>query len=389
LSIFRFPAHNRQANPDHPLEVTLMRFVRPSDPEPAAATDSVPDSSRRAFLTRLTALVASVGLGLAPKSDAADGWWDEPPPITRPNWPARAPQYWNRPPTGSWYRPPTRPWNQPPTQPRLQSWTTTDLNATIERYVARLRQSGRLAADERTAWLVYDFVSRRFLVAINAGAPYQSASMIKPFIALAFFHKVREGQLDYTPFHRQRMEAMIQRSDNRATNYFIELLNRTSHRSGPAEAEHTLKQRHPGVFRQTRIVERIPDGGRSYRNRASALDYHRFLQALWYDQLPYSGELRRLMYLPNRDRVYTGAAGVARQTQVIDKTGTTARLCGDMGILVARGRDGRRYPYTFIGVIEKARPARNYMAWQAARGNVIREVSNIVYGHLRQMYDLV
>jgi beta-lactamase class A len=185
------------------------------------------------------------------------------------------------------------------------------------------------------------------------------------------------------------MEAMIQRSDNRATNYFIELLNRTSRRSGPAEAEHTLKQRHPGVFRHTRIVEQIPSGGRTYRNRASALDYHRFLQALWYDQLPYSGELRRLMYLPNRDRVYTGAPGVPRGTAVIDKTGTTARLCGDMGILVARGRDGRSYPYTFIGIIEKARPTRNYGAWQAARGDVIREVSSMAYAHLRQMYDLV
>jgi len=73
-----------------------------------------------------------------------------------------------------------------------------------------------VAPDERTAWLVYDFTSGRFLVTINAGMSYQSASMIKPFIALAFFHKVREGRLHYTPLHRQRMEAMIQRSDNKA-----------------------------------------------------------------------------------------------------------------------------------------------------------------------------
>ena len=367
-----------------------MRFVPFSDPESAAETDSVSDSSRRAFLTRLAALVATAGLGLAQKSGAADGWWDEPPPpVTRPNWPARVPRSWNRPLPRTWNAPPPRTWDSPPPQPWVQPWTTTNLNDAVERYVAHLRQTGRLALNERTAWLVYDFTSRRFLVTINAGLSYQSASMIKPFIALAFFHKVREGQLDYTPFHRQRMEAMIQHSDNRATNYFIELLNRTSGRSGPAEAEHTLKQRYPGVFRHTRIVERIPDGGRTYRNRASALDYHRFLQALWYDQLPYSAELRRLMYLPNRDRVYTGAAGVPRGTAVIDKTGTTARLCGDMGILVARGRDGRNYPYTFIGIIEKARPARNYGAWQAARGDVIRDVSSMVYAHLRQVHDLV
>lgn len=374
-----------------------MLFLRSSKPESSVEIPTALDGSRRAFLARLAALVTTTGLGFAPKSDAADGWWDEPPMVTPPQWPRRAPQSWNRPPTRYWSQPPTQPWSPPPTrswsQPPTPSWarpwTTTDLNATIERYVAHLRQTGRLAGNERTAWLVYDFTSRRFLVTINAGLSYQSASMIKPFIALAFFHKVQEGQLEYTPFHRQRMEAMIQHSDNRATNYFIELLNRTSGRSGPAEAEHTLKRRYPGVFRQTRIVESIPNGGRTYRNRASALDYHRFLQALWYDQLPYSAELRRLMYLPNRDRIYTGATGVPRGTAVIDKTGTTARLCGDMGILVARGRDGRNYPYTFIGIIEKDRPTQSYMAWQAARGNVIRDVSSMVYGHLRQMYDLV
>ena len=58
-----------------------------------------------------------------------------------------------------------------------------------------LRRTGRLAANECTAWLVYDFTSQRYLASINAGLPYQSASMIKPFIALAFFNKVREGDV--------------------------------------------------------------------------------------------------------------------------------------------------------------------------------------------------
>lgn len=331
-------------------------------------SDQVSSASRRTFLARFATLFTTAGLGILPQFSMAARWM-EPPPVARPNESIR------------YFQPPASYQNRLP--------EPTDLNFIVQRYLTQLRQTGRLATNERTAWLVYDFTSRRFLVTINPSTPYQSASMIKPFIALAFFHKVWEGALSYTPLQRQRMEAMIQRSDNRATNYFIELLNRTSHRSGPAEAERTLKQRHPGVFRHTRIVERIPGGGRTYRNRASALDYHRFLQALWYDQLPYSGELRRLMRLPNRDRIYTGAAGVARQTQVLDKTGTTARLCGDMGILVAQGRDGRSYPYTFIGIIEKARPAQNYLAWQQARGDVIRDISGMVYEQLKPIYHLM
>ena len=270
--------------------------------------------------------------------------------------------------------------------------TRTDrlaIEAEIEGYIKGLRRLGRIKPNESTAWLVYDFTTRRYLVTINATRSHQSASMVKPFIALAFFHKVREGKLQYTAFRRARMEAMIQRSDNSATNYFIDLLNRTSRRSGPAEAEQTLKRYYPDIFRHTRIVERIPGGGRTYRNKASALDYHRFLYALWYNRLPYSAELKRLMNLPNRDRVYSGAHGVARQTWVLDKTGTTARLCGDMGILIAQGRNGRRYPYTFVGIIEKSRSAGNYKAWKDDRGDVIREVSSLAYAHLQRMHNLV
>lgn len=362
-------------------------FSKPGDP---VAFDSVSDPSRRSFLAGLSALFTAAAFGPGSRSAAAQ-WGGEPPPIDHPSRYDRPSRYGDRP-RGydhpSWQN--RRSWPERPLdRPQPQTWISNDLNATIARYIANQRRAGRLAANERSAWLVYDFTSGRYLATINAGTPYQSASMIKPFIALAFFYKVQEGRLDYTLYHRRKMEAMIQRSDNRATNYFIELLNRTSGRSGPAEAQHTLKRRNPGIFRHTRIVERIPRGGRSYRNKASALDYSRFLQALWYDHLPYSGEIKRLMNLPNRDRIYTGATGVPRGTQVLDKTGTTARLCGDMGILIARGRDGRQYPYTFIGIIEKARSAGNYSAWKNARGNVIRDVSSIVYDHMRRMHDLV
>jgi beta-lactamase class A len=323
---------------------------------------SVVDPARRLFLAGLGSLLVTA-LGVAPQSsEAARSRRDAPNNALLRDFrtPYRATQV-----------------NMP----------TVDVE--IERYIKSLRRAGRVKPDESTAWLVYDFTTRRYLVSINATRSHQSASMVKPFVALAFFHKVREGKLQYTAFNRSRMEAMIQRSDNSATNYFIDLINRTSRRSGPAEAERTLKRYHPDIFRHTRIVERIPGGGRTYRNKASALDYHRFLHALWYNRLPYSKELKRLMNLPNRDRVYSGAHGVARQTWVLDKTGTTARLCGDMGILIAQGRNGRRYPYTFVGIIEKSRSAGNYKAWKDDRGDVIREVSSLAYAHLQRMHNLV
>jgi len=328
-----------------------------------ASTDnacSAVDPSRRLFLAGLGSLLGTA-LGWVPQSSEAARPYRRAPRNTL-----------------------LRDFRVPYRSPRMSALTFD-----IERYIKGLRQAGRIKSNERTAWLIYDFTTRQYLVTINATRSHQSASMVKPFIALAFFHKVREGKLQYTAFHRSRMEAMIQRSNNKATNYFIGLLNRVSRRSGPAEAERTLKRYHPDIFRHTRIVERIPGGGRTYRNKASALDYHRFLHALWYNRLPFSMELKRLMNLPNRDRVYSGAHGVARQTWVIDKTGTTARLCGDMGILIAQGRNGRRYPYTFVGIIEKSRSAGNYRAWKDDRGDVIREVSSLAYGHLQRIHNLV
>ena len=325
---------------------------------------SVPEPSRRAFLAGLATLFATTALGLAPQSGTAG-----------------------------------------PRDPRIQRGTVAmatraprqaggfqagnNLSAEINSYIQGLRRAGRIPANERTAWLIYDFTSRRYLVTINASVPHQGASMIKPFVALAFFQKVREGRLHYTPDRRRRMEAMIQSSNNDATNYFIDLVGQTSQRSGPAEVDYTLKRHYPGIFRQTRIVERIPPGGRTYRNRASALDYHRFLHALWYDQLPHSRELKRVMHLPNRSRLHTGVPQVARETQILHKTGTTAQLCGNIGILIAQGQNGRRYPYTFVGIIEKSHRTKNFTVWKDDRGDVIRKVSGMTYSHLQRVHNLV
>ncbi|MGF1525921.1 MAG: serine hydrolase [Candidatus Competibacterales bacterium] len=254
----------------------------------------------------------------------------------------------------------------------------------IDHYIKGLRRRGVIPADERTAWSVYDFTLKAKLVSINEDYPRQSASMIKPFVAQAYFYRTLEqpGRFRYTHRVRTLMEAMIRHSDNSATNYFIDRVGE----GNPRNVERVLKRRAPGIFRQTRIVERIPSGGRTYRNLASARDYSRYLYALWHETLPNAREIKHLMGLPNRDRLYHGPNNTAT---VYDKTGTTARLCGNMGIIAARGRDGREYPYTFIAIIEKTRRASNYYTWSRHRGSVIREVSNLVYQDLKATHRLI
>lgn len=254
------------------------------------------------------------------------------------------------------------------------------LESDIESYIKGLRRSGQIKANERSAWLVYDFKSDKKLVSINEELPLEAASLIKPFIAMAYLHEAEAGRKPYNDDVRGRLERMIQESDNSAADWVMRRLG------GPRALQDFLKREYGGIFRNTSIVEYIHANGRTYRNKASARDYSRFLYALWNGVFPRSSELKRIMNLPNADRFYTSAPGVPSGTAVYDKTGTTSHLCGDMGILVARRGDGESFPYIVVGVIEKDGSARSYFNWMRSRGDIIRRVSEITYEEISGRY---
>jgi beta-lactamase class A len=248
-----------------------------------------------------------------------------------------------------------------------------DLEIAVEAYIDELRQAGKIASDERTGWSVYDFTTGRKLVTINEDVQFQAASLVKPFIAAAFFQKVKQGELVYGPKSRRHMRRMIQHSNNASTNWVIRQVG------GPQVVQRILKQHYPGIFQETLLVEYIPSNGQTYRNMASVHDYSRFLYAIWNKEIAGAQEIKRLMALPGSDRLYTGVPEVPKGTRVYNKTGSTARVCGDMGILSVNGSDGKRYPYILIGIIEKQRSAENYTTWIRSRSEIIRNVSAIVY----------
>jgi len=274
--------------------------------------------------------------------------------------------------------------------PPVEAWVSSTLQVRVLQKLKQLRRQGQIGDDERYSWGVYDFTAKKTLVSINGDAQRQAASMIKPFVAQAYFFQVdgSRGRVRYTSEVRGTMERMIRRSSNTATNKLIEMVSRNQNGRGPRDVEAVLKANAPEIFRQTRIVESIPPGGKTYRNLASAEDYNRFLVALWNDRLPYSSELRSLMVLPKRDRIAKGVESIPDSVRVYDKTGSTARLCGDMGIVEAWGRNGRRYPYTFVGIIERPTSAKNYGAWITRRSNAIRTVSGVVYEEMKERYRL-
>jgi len=258
-----------------------------------------------------------------------------------------------------------------------------ELEARIDNYIKSLRAKGGLRGDERTAWIVYDFTDGQELANINGTTPLQAASMIKPYLALAYFHEVEAGRLAYSSTARRHVELMIQKSSNESTNW---VMRQTG---GPEATEALLKRYYSSLCQSIDIVEYIPEGGKTYRNEASAADYARFLHSLWYRQLPQSAEILRIMALPGIDRLYTDVPSVPEGTRVFNKTGSTAMCCGDMGILVPRGRDGKSYPYAVIGIIESGtKNTSSYSTWISRRADVIREVSNLVYLDMKKRHPL-
>ncbi len=265
---------------------------------------------------------------------------------------------------------------------RSQSYDES-LEDKITDRVTDLRKRGRIGKDETTAWYVYDLKTNSCVACINEDKLMQAASMVKPFVALAYFHQLGAGKIkgEYTAKDKKNMERMIQKSSNSATNYFIG-------KCGGAKAVDRIVKQY-GFDRDVAIVERIPAGGRTYRNKITAEAYGTFLRKLWDEELPYSRELKRVMALPGRDRIYSGVSEIPSCTLVYNKTGSTSQCCGDMGILSAKEKDGDRHPYIMVGIVNKASRTGKYTSWIRSRGNAIREISGVVYTHMKEKYKLM
>ncbi len=254
---------------------------------------------------------------------------------------------------------------------------TSELQRQLNNLVKRQRLEGRISANEQTAWSVYDFHAGKKLVSINEYQALQGASMIKIFVALAYFylHKQSPSQYPYGWSQQQMMEKMLVKSSNTATNTILKWCG------GPANVVSICQRASGNRFPHLSLVEYIPKGGKTYRNRASALDYSRFYYDLWHDRLPMSWELKRILSVKNHDRITTEQ--MAYDVTVYDKTGSTGMLCGDAGI-VQFGYEGNAY--TFIGILERRRKAKNYGPWITARSKAMREVSDLVYRYMTQQY---
>lgn len=257
------------------------------------------------------------------------------------------------------------------------------LEQNIDNFVKQFRRRGPLLSTDRTSFVVYDLSRGKKLVSINEDTPRMAASLIKNFVMLAYFHEVKQGRLKYTERSRYHLRNMIQVSSNSSTNYFINLIG------GPNKVSRILKYNY-SYFKQTKIVERIPPNGRTYRNKTSAHDLNKFYVQLWHDKLPYSRNMKAYLGLPNGDYIYKKTR-IPTSVKVYNKTGTVYGLIGDSGIIVMRDPQGNLRPYVFTGLIEdrsKAYGRRriSFGAWVNQRANILRKVSERAYGYIYNSY---
>jgi len=263
-----------------------------------------------------------------------------------------------------------------------------NLKLTIENKLEEKKNSNQLRKDLSTSWIVYDIVKDEIILNINGEVSRSAASMIKPFIAIAYMHKVESGELKYSPAIKNRMIQMIKYSDNKRANEFMKELG------GPKNIQRMLTEEYGDIFKQTNIVEYIPtdslNNGRSYLNSASADDYCRFLNALWKNELPGSDTIKDIMGLPKKNRISENVPEIPKDTKVYDKTGTTAKVCGDMGIVVSVDEKGNEYPYIFVGLIESQLTYTIHQKQQKPlkKGNIIKEISGQTYKTMKTIQEL-
>ena len=265
-----------------------------------------------------------------------------------------------------------------------RSTIDSPLEDQFESYIKTRRRRKVLAATDRTSFVVYDISKSKKLVSINEERQMMAASLIKNFVMLAYFHEVKYGRQKHTSVNRGNLRAMIRYSSNPSTNYFINLLG------GPARVNKILRVNYP-YFKQTRIVERIPPSGRTYRNMTSARDLSTFFLRLWQGKLPFSEKMKWYFKLKNGDYIYKKTY-IPASVQVYNKTGTVYGLVGDGGVLVLRDPRGRARPYIFIGLMEDRTKTnlrnrwQSFSSWKDRRAYILRRLSEQAYKYIYEKH---
>ncbi len=257
---------------------------------------------------------------------------------------------------------------------RSEASYLSNADKAVHEHIADLRRRRVLKPSDKTSVYVYGLASDTRFVRINIDEQRMAASLVKPFVMLAAYHRLSMGKKAPHSLEGD-IRAMIVHSDNNATNRVMRF-------AGGPSAVHRIVRRYG--FDRTKIVEYIPPGGRTYRNKTTARNLNAFLWMCHNDKLINSLYSRRM--LGHLDAYVTSRiAKTGEDVELAGKTGFVGGLNGEMCRVTYPSSAGPRH-YSFIAMIEnlamrRASAAAKH-AWGKRTSEAIRSIFRITHKHM-------
>ncbi len=268
--------------------------------------------------------------------------------------------------------------NQPTPRPNLvkvvrpdkiNAYTPSALNQEVEKKIQSLREAGKLEKDDHVSVVAFDLENEHFMAHVGSTEPRNAASLIKPFIMLAAYHKVKTGTPAPEWLERQ-IEQMIVNSNNPASTKVIKFIG------GLEEAQRIITQY---GFAHTELKEYIPSNGRTYKNRTSANDLNVLLHQLHSGQLvdrDYSALMLRYL-----DQYTTSRLASFESQYAIGLAGKTGYVAGTQAeatqVTLPNGKK-----YNFVAIVEnKSNPRRQDLEWHNNSREALKELFSTVHAH--------
>jgi len=247
--------------------------------------------------------------------------------------------------------------------------------------ICKLRNTRHLLNTDDISIHIHDLSRDETVVNIKADRVRNAASLIKPFVMLTVYDLAFQNKLGLTDSIETQIYKMITVSNNQSTNSLIRLVGNGSTARGLEKINATIKKY---GFRDTYLVEDIPEGGRTYRNRTSAYDLSEYFRKIYKRSIisPHYSQKMIDVLLDNHVRRIETPVLVQDGVPVADKTGYVCGTNGDSGIVFLRNINRNASDYVVSIIIEN--PYRPTNGWGRRKTEVIRHLSNVVYSYFRQ-----
>ena len=271
------------------------------------------------------------------------------------------------------------------------------LEAGILQYMKEVYTKNKLKRKDKLSIVVQDLSAGKLLVSLRSRKSVKSASTIKLPILQAYMIQRFKGKFEETSNHKKLIEEMIRFSSNSSTNKIIKLLG------GTENIQRLLNK--TKFYKELRLLEMIPEDGRTYRNKISAEDLNQILMNIWFKRVigpQYSAQINKkaahemlnLLGLPGhtwlKDRIKAETCFSSNKSvKLWDKTGFVKGLNGNAGIVEIDTPHGRK-AYSLVMLMER----QDYQtiegdaaSWFEIVSLHMRRISEITFAYISNRYE--